>query len=349
VEPVRAVERQQQIALKMNAYMKAATLKLIGLFRRGPILLMLLSLILPNLAEAWNDKTHMAIAYIAYRKLNRHAKERVDELLVFHPLYAQWTKDAKVGRAGLLAFVHAATWPDCIQNGAKCAGYVADGTDNGMTPPVSQEAWQNVGYSDRFMHKYWHFVRQPYEAENQAAQEAPRPNLETQLQLLMETLSSNASDALKSYDLIWVENLVGEIHQPLNCISRFSARHPAGDENGRAVKLCKAPCNDNLHDYWDNLLGREDDFESGIREGKSLAGIQKQTVWSDPVDIQRWMSESVEVAKNFVYSPAITSGDTTENPVEPNEAYRKAAVHAAVNQVVLAGHRLASLLNSDLR
>jgi hypothetical protein len=299
--------------------------------KRGLIFLTLFSLIFPGFAEAWNDKTHMAIAYIAYRKLNRHAKERVDELLVLHPLYAEWTKDAKVGRAGLIAFVHAAAWPDCIQNGAECPGYIADGAENGMTPPVSQQAWQNAGYSDKFMHKYWHFIRQPYTAENQTAQEAPRPNLETQLQLLVETLNSNASDKLKSYDLVWVENLVGELHQPLNCVSRFGARQ------------------DNLHDYWDNLLGTENDFESAIKEGKSLAGIQKQTGWSDPIDIHRWVNESMEVARNFVFTSEITSADATGNPVEPSEAYHEAAVRAAVNQAVSAGHRLASVLNANLK
>jgi hypothetical protein len=264
LQPITTSKRHQQIikTIKMRIT-KAAGMK------RSFVLPILLNLVFPNLSNAWNDKTHMAIAYIAYRNLNRHAKERVDEVLVLHPLYWQWKKDAKLGRAGLYAFMHAAAWPDCIQNNAKCPGYVADGTDDGMTPAVSQEAWQNTGFSDKFMHKYWHFIQRPYAAENRVAPEAQRPNIETQLQLLTEALNSNAGDTLKAYDLAWVENLVGELHQPLNCVSRFSAQHPAGDRNGREVKLCKAPCDNNLHDYWDNLLGTEDDFESAMKEGKS--------------------------------------------------------------------------------
>lgn len=310
---------------------------------------MLLTLMLPGVGDAWNDKTHMAIAYIAYRNLNRHVKERIDEILVLHPSYRQWTQAARLGQAGLYAFVHAATWPDCIQDAAKCPGFVADGSDGGMTPPVSQSAWQNIGYSDKFMHKYWHFILLPYAAENEPTQDAPRPNLETQLQLLTETLNSNAEDILKSYDLVWIENLVGELHQPLNCISRFSAQHPAGDRNGREVKLCKAPCDTNLHDYWDNLVGTGDDFESAIKEGKSLAGIQDPTGWFDSVDIHEWIGESVEVAKNAVYTEAIIAEDSAGDLTEPDETYRKAAAHAAVNQLVLAGHRLAALLNNNLR
>lgn len=316
--------------------------------RRTFVLLLLISLVFPNVGDAWNDKTHMAIAYIAYKNLNHHAKERVDELVTLHPLYKQWTKNAKLSQVGLYAFVQAATWPDCIQNSAKCAGYVADGTNDGMTPPVSQEAWQNIGYSDKFMHKYWHFIRQPYTTENQAVQDAPRPNLETQLQLLTDTLNSNADDALKSYDLVWVENLVGELHQPLNCISRFSAQHPGGDQNGREVKLCKAPCEENLHDYWDNLLGTDNDFESGMREGKSLGGMQDET-WYEPVDINKWIEDSIELAKKIIYSPEIIAADSTADAVEPSETYHKAAVHTAMTQVALAGHRLAALLNRNLK
>src|ERR1700745_3057960 len=104
----------------------APRMKPIEQLRRSIVLPALLSLVFPSLGDAWNDKTHMAIAYIAYRSLNRHAKERVDEVLVLHPLYPQWTKDAKLGQAGLYAFIHAAIWPDCIQNSAKCEGYVAD-------------------------------------------------------------------------------------------------------------------------------------------------------------------------------------------------------------------------------
>ena len=308
----------------------------------------LLTLIFSRSGDAWNDKTHMTIAYIAYRNLNRHAKDRVDEVLVLHPLYKQWTKDAKVGRAGLYAFLHAATWPDCIQNSAKCDGYVADGTDNGMTPPVSQESWQNAGYSDKLMHKYWHFIQQPY-AEDRVTREVQKPNIETQIQLLTETLNSNAGDALKSYDLVWVENLVGELHQPLNCISRFSSQHPAGDRNGREVKLCKAPCDNNLHDYWDNLLGTGDDFTSAMKEGKALARVQNTTWWFDSLDIRKWVNESIEVAKNIVYTPTIIAADSAGDPTEPDETYHKAAVRAATNQVILAGHRLAALLNTNLK
>ncbi len=319
--------------------------------RRTAVVIIALTLLLwPQLAIAWNNKTHIAIAYIAYRKLSKHARDRVDELLVLHPQYKQWTEGAKVGQAGLMAFLHAATWPDCIQDQAKCPGYVADGEDDGMLPPVGQEAWQNVGFADHFMHKYWHFISQPYTTENIETAEPKQPNLETQLELLKDALNSNEDEPLKSYDLAWVENLAGELHQPVNTLSRFSTAYPHGDHNARDVRFCAAPCAENLHSYWDNLLGTEEDLESGIKQGKALVNVQKQTGWVDDVDISRWLKETFETAKLYVYAPPISDGKTAGAiSARPDEAYHKAAVRVALEQVVLAGNRLASLLNQNLK
>jgi hypothetical protein len=318
------------------------------LAHRGFIWISLLSLFCPGLAEAWNGKTHIAIAYLAYKKLNHHAKDRVDEILVLHPLYSEWTRGAKLGQAGLLAFMHAATWPDCIQT-PTCPGYTEDGTDGGMTPTIEQEAWQNIGFSDMRMHKYWHLIQIPYAAPGAETRQPPKPNVETQLQMLTEALNSNAEDTLKMYDLAWVENVVGEVHQPLNCVSRFSAEHPKGDRNGRDVQVREGDRTETLHDYWDNLLGPEEDLEAAIKEGKTLAGIQDQNGWWESTDVDKWISESVELAKKDVYTAAVTEEEGGRGAVILDAAYRKAAFQAARMQAALAGNRLALLLNKNLR
>lgn len=317
--------------------------------RRLVGVLVSLTLLFPSCAGAWNEKTHIAIAYVAYHRLSRHAKDRVDEVLVLHPLYSQWTKGVKATQAGLMAFVHAATWADDIQNSAKFQGYVADGTDNGMVPSIGQEEWQNIGYSDMLMHKYWHFIQLPYAAAAETTASAPRPNIETQLQILIEAINSNEEDPLKSFDVVWIENLIGELHQPLNCISRFSSQHPNGDQNGREVKLREGELGANLHAYWDNILGAEQDFDSAIREGKALNGIQNENGFWDELDIDKLVNESYELAKKSVYTEAVIAGDNSGAPFVLDAAYREAAVKVATHQAFLAGNRLASVLNNNLR
>jgi hypothetical protein len=168
--------------------------------------------------------------------------------------------------------------------------------------------------------------------------------------MLTDAINSNEEEALKSYDLVWVANLVADLHQPTNTITRFSTGYPHGDHNARDVRFCAAPCTDSLHSYWDNLLGTEDDLEAGIRQGKALVNVQKQTGWVDEVDISRWLKDTFESAKLHVYAAPISDGKTAgEISPRPDEEYHKAALHVALEQVVLAGNRLASLLNQNLK
>ena len=63
----------------------------------------------------------------------------------------------------------------------------------------------------------------------------PYPNVETETAVFRQTLSSNATSKLKSYDLVWLLHLVGDIHQPLHCTSRFTSTQPQGDSGGNDV------------------------------------------------------------------------------------------------------------------
>jgi hypothetical protein len=316
--------------------------------RRGFLLFTLFIFLFSDTANAWNDKAHAAIAYLAYKKLNRHTKERVDEILVLHPSYKEWTKGAKLGQAGLIAFMHVAMWPDCIQTPA-CPGYQEDGTDGGMRPPVGQEAWLNLGYSDKLMHKYWHFVQRPYATDGTPAGEMQRPNLETQLPMLTEAIGGTENDAMKSFDLAWIANLVGELHQPLNCITRYSQAHPAGDQNGRQVKVQDEASSKDLHQYWDELLGTENDLAAATKTGKALVLMQDEDVPWDLADLQRWTDASTDLAKKSVYTQLVISADDSGKPVTLDAPYRKAAVDLAFKQAAYAGNRLALLLNKNLR
>jgi hypothetical protein len=111
--------------------------------------------------EAWNATGHMTVAFIAYQRLTPFTRARVDALLRRNPEYPHWIESAPAGQEGLVAFLNASIWPDCIKGDA-CPGYIADGPDNGNTPPSDASANQNIGYADHAMHKYWHFTDLPY-------------------------------------------------------------------------------------------------------------------------------------------------------------------------------------------
>ena len=47
----------------------------------------------------------------------------------------------------------------------------------------------------------------------------PTPNAVTQIGVIRKVLASSESDGLKSYDLVWLLHLIGDVRQPLHAAS----------------------------------------------------------------------------------------------------------------------------------
>jgi len=157
-------------------------------------------------------------------------------------------------------------------------------------------------------------------------------------------LSSNDPDEKKSYDLVWLEHLVGDIHQPLHAATRVSSSNTDGDHGGNLVKLCSAPCKTELHGFWDDLLGTSSRANSAVVAGRSLPSPDATlTVKKDAAD---WSSESFAAAKQTVYTAPIGMGG---GPFTLTPAYKTKAKALARKRIALAGVRLANLLNEELK
>jgi hypothetical protein len=297
-------------------------------------------------ANAWFDGGHMTVAYIAYKNLSPETRLRVDALLQLNPMYSTWTQDVSADQKGLVAFMHAATWPDCIKSSNCSPGYTSDGGDN---PPGNATDTQNIGYNDHLMHKYWHFDDVPYSAG--APGKPPKhPNALSEIQLLSKAIRTGESDDIKSYDVVWLEHLVGDVHQPLHSTSRFTKNHPNGDAGGNDVAFCEKPCRDELHAYWDGLLGDRPSIQQVRKIGDTLLAKQKPAAAAES-DPAIWVQESFELAKSAVYVSPISDDNDPANKISqrPDTDYEVNAKNVAQAQVLLAGYRLANLLNSNLK
>jgi len=295
---------------------------------------------------AWFDGGHMTVAYIAYKNLTPATRARVDSLLQLNPMYSEWTQGVPDEQKGLVAFLHAAVWPDCIKQSSCAAGYTSDGGD---APPGQSTDAQNVGYKDKFMHKYWHFVDIPYAAG--APGEPPKtPNALTEIQLLSKAIATDEKDDVKSYDIVWLEHLVGDVHQPLHCTSRFTKNHPTGDAGGNLVAFCPKPCKDELHAYWDGLLGDKPSIADVSQTGQKLLALKKPVAAAED-DPNDWVNESFTLAKSSVYVAPISIDDAASDLISPrpNSSYAAKALEVAQSQVTLAGYRLGNLLNANLK
>jgi hypothetical protein len=284
-------------------------------------------------AWAWNSFGHMMIAAVAYEQLTPAAQARVATLLRLNPDYPQWISHTPKEERDELAFVRAATWADEIKSEP---GYVDDGEH-----PSGPDTARNLGYSDHLQHRYWHFIDLPFSTDHTALIQPATPNAQTQIALFRRTLTSpGASDELKSYDLVWLLHLVGDVHQPLHTTSRFTRSQPDGDQGGNLVALCEKPCKVELHAYWDNLPGTGKKAIVAIRRASHLPTPDSRVAAID--DERQWIRESFMIAQNSVYIPPIGDGP---GPYFIDRPYQSIAHRVARERLALAGARLARILN----
>jgi len=297
-------------------------------------------------AHAWNSFGHMEAAAVAWDKLTPQAKQEATRLLKLNPQYETWINGIPAGPRDEVAFVRAATWPDEIKS---LSGYVNDGPRNGNVAPHTPEASQNVGYSDHFRHRYWHFIDEPFSTDGTPLQQPVPPNAQTQIAAFRTTLGDEtASDDVRSYDLAWLLHLVGDVHQPLHATARFTRDEPDGDAGGNDVKVtCSPPCGDpkELHAFWDDLLGSDKAPASeAIAAADDLAPADFGK--AAEADEKAWIKESFELAEKSVYAGPVGDG---KGPFTLTENYQKQSLDIAKKQIALAGARLANLLNQALK
>jgi hypothetical protein len=292
-------------------------------------------------AFAWNSIGHMAVAYAAYQRLTPIEQARALALLKLNPLYPEWVKHLPAAASDadkdMYIFMMAATWPDEIK--AMNSGYT--GNDN---PPKGELVTLNVGYSDKGMHKYWHFINTPFSQDGTELPAAKGPTRVDKIGVLRQALATNEPDLLKSFDLVWLLHLVGDAHQPLHCSDRISKAKPHGDDGGNLV-IVDGPSKE-LHAFWDGALGEGDtwNFVNAAKAGKALPAPEASLV-ADAKEAD-WAAESFALAKSDVYVAPVATGNGPYNLVG---AYTANTQKIAEQRIALAGARLANLLKTALK
>ena len=311
--------------------------------RASVALLLIVSFSIPPQALAWHAVGHMAVAYVAYQQLTAKTKKRVAVLLKLNPYYSKWQaflpKGASPADTNQYLFMMAATWPDEI----KAIGSGYHGNDD--PPHDFAEATANGGYTDKDMRKYWHFIDVGFEPTGTTLPlpATPQVNSQVLIALLRAAIQSKNPDPLKSYDLVWLEHLVGDAHQPLHCVTRVVADLPKGDEGGNSIDITPG---DNLHSFWDDLPGSGDtsDFLKAVTYAKALAAAPEAqaTITNEAT----WTQQCTALGERVVYLDPV---DGSKGPFTLTDDYKTKASGVANTQVALAGARLAKLLNDNLK
>jgi hypothetical protein len=293
-------------------------------------------------AHAWHEQGHMMVAAVAWEQMTSAVRARAIQLLKINPDYNKWISGVADDLKDKTAFMRAAVWPDDIKNPFTHGGFKNDGD----TPPKTKQAGQNIGYADKRMHKYWHYKDVPFSPDGTKTFRAPSVNAETQIRRFTAAISKpGVSDNIKSYDVVWLIHMVGDVHQPLHTTSRFTKafKTKEGDRGGNSVRIdC---CGSKLHTYWDGVVGDSREPKDAAAAAATLsAAPAAEAAISDP---GAWILESFKIAKTYVYmKPPIETKDVVSN-LTP--AYKSNAEGVARARISLAGARLARLFNDNLK
>jgi hypothetical protein len=299
-------------------------------------LLALLAALGSTPAHAWDALGHRVIARIAWDHMTPAARAEAVRLLRAAP---PWSGIAEMApRVGSEEermrewFVRTSVWADQLRARERAAGL-----------PATSE---------------WHYVNRFWEQRPDGTI-VDRPDIPLLGQLVEQmtriggTLGDRARpDSARAVDLAWALHLVGDGNQPMHNNARITAQDPEGDRGGNAFELDGVYPFNNLHAYWDGLVGPAFPWRAGDRtEADYVGGIAAAIARRHPLSalgprvlpgaFDAWSREGVRVAQRTAYR-GVVRGE------RPSSAYRRAAWAAAEPRIALAGYRLADLLNRTL-
>jgi hypothetical protein len=307
------------------------------------VLAMLMVVVSPSRAGAWNSKGHWVTAYVAYKNLTPAARAKVDKLLRAHPDYRRWRSAVLPGSpsarvilsptTNLAIFVRASTWADDIRGDSR---FYSDGG----TPKKPVD-----GYASMERHNSWHFMEIPFSTDGTSFMPVSSTTLLDEIvKLRAEIGRRDVKDSEQAYNLVWLIHLVGDVHQPLHCVTRYTKAHgpPLGDFGGNGFRIKNGSRTTNLHGYWDSLP--TDTFTE-----KTVSSWMKLYPPPKPLDLSPkvWADENLDLAKQVVYT--IGPDQPGQPPPTVSRSYALKATLTARQRVVLAGYRLAGILNEAFK
>jgi len=275
----------------------------------------------PGVSRAWNYTGHRVIASVAYRQLDATTRQRVAVVLRKHPAYAALWADRPTNGPddALNLFWNASVFPDDARRGA-FAAY--------NRPPAHY-----VNY--RIFADQGNKVEPPPDGENV---------INSYTAHLRQIEDPGTPVEEKALHLSWVFHQAGDVHQPLHTVARFSKALPQGDRGGNGVAVpnprARGDRGNNLHAYWDDLIGGGEDPAAVNELADQLTADYPREGFAEEltrVGIGDWADEGVGVALKTVYNnldPEVVK--FADLPV----GYEADARRSARRRAALAGYRL---------
>ena len=288
--------------------------------------------------RAWDETGHKIVAYIAWQQMTTDVREKVIKILLtapedaqlstFYMPYGSRTTDARKREF----FMFAAIWADVIKERS---------------------------FDNRFK-KYnngnWHYFDNLWMVKDGKVEFLKGPEnggkLMEKLTEFDKLIRGSASNSEKAIAIAWLEHLIGDLHQPLHTTGRAFSADDKGDQGGNFFALTpKGTANDkadNLHRFWDGVIGRNMPNTADACEADYIDPIAQIIMKEYPYSklqsrladgkYEVWEKEGVDISTNEVYK------DVTRYEA-PSDSYKKKALKIAEERLALAGYRMGDLFN----
>lgn len=301
------------------------------------IIFIAIAIFLTSNVLAWDDTGHKLTAYIAWAQMSPEAREKAFKILMSAPedsdlsvFYLQGgrSEDAKK----LELFEIASTWADIVRD-------------------------KNFSVRNKkYHHGSWHYLDNFWKEENGSIISVDLPvakeNAVERLNYFDALLrDASKSDEEKSIALAWILHIGGDIHQPLHCTSRVTSWSPKGDQGGNLFSISPKDSKEreNLHWYWDSIVGRNIPRANDECDADYLPKIANKMMKKFPKSkfanslklgsYLDWQKEGFEIATKEVYKNGLKDFEM------PSEKYKKRAFEISQERIALAGYRLGETLN----
>ncbi len=311
---------------------------------------------LAGTARAWDYAGHEQIADIAWTRLNSKAKREVTRILVAgDPQFRPASNGEEEVRA---AFRKSATFCDYIK-GNRSPRYqptiyedIIDQENTRWHP----EQDLDVSPGERVRCKTWHYYDTPIRFQG-----APPPIHTSnalnalnyaRVQLGILEKAPHPDGKMQAWWLYWIEHVTGDLHQPLHCVSSFQY-NPTGDAGGNRFPLgivdpMYPGHNTNLHFYWDAGIDhavQQEGITGGVEEVTRRWMAETSAAPSareaSNLDVASWIRHGADLADQQVYTGIERRG-------APSAEYLSRQASLCKHQALLAGDRLAAILNQTL-
>jgi len=291
---------------------------------------------------AFNKPGHKVSGVIAYDVLLQKSPETVENVIALlkqHPYYEEhWIGEleslpATERDCGL--FMLAAEWPDVVRSDKK---------------------------HEEYNHPKWHYTDEPFKPAGQPESIKTLPpdeeNIMTAYEKNLAVLKNESETPQnRSIALCWIFHLIGDIHQPCHTTSLFTTEYPEGDKGGNLVFIKTEPdaAAIKLHWFWDDLILESEELRAAQSRATELQkrpefARSKLTELDIESSFEEWKDTSVKLAEEVVYCKGkMTGGPSKESaPVLP-DGYLITAKATGERQIVLAGFRMADVMEKSLQ